>query len=127
MLEGVGSGDGLHLVERESTEGTTGSGEQDLLYLRAVFAYEGLKDSAVLTIHRQDRRMVLLRKGADDLTCYDERLLVRQRNRLTGFDGFDGRTESCVPHHGGYHDIDTRHRHHLSDRVRACPYFNVEC
>ena len=77
MLEGVGSGDGLHPVEREGTEGTTGSGEQDLLYLRAVFAYEGLKDSAVLTVHRQDRRMELLREVADDLTCYDERLLVR--------------------------------------------------
>ena len=125
MLECIGGCDGTHLIERESTEGSAAGREKDFLYLAAIFTDERLEDCTMLAIDRQDRRMVLLREFADDLTGHNEGFLVGQRDRLTGFYGFDGRAQTCVSDHGCHNDVDGRHSDHLGNRVRACPNFAV--
>ncbi len=50
--------------------------------------------------------MVLRHETEDELTGYDERLLVGQTNLLARLDGVDGRLESGETHHGGQYGVD---------------------
>ena len=88
MFECISCGNGLHLFAGKRTERSAGSGQEDLLNLRAVFAYKRLEDRGMFAIDREYRCMVLKGQIADDLSGNNERLFVRKRNRLTGFDGF---------------------------------------
>ena len=124
MFERIGGRDRPHLIQTESTEGSSRSREQDLLDLAFVFAHEGLEDRAMFAVHRQDRGMMADRQVADDLSRDDQRLFVRQRDGLTGFDRFDGRFESGISDHRRHHDVDAWHRHDLRDGFRPCPHFD---
>ena len=122
VFECISCGNGLHLFAGKRTERSAGSSQEDLLNLRAVFAYKRLEDRGMFAIDGEYRRMVLKGQIADDLSGHDERLFVRKRNGLTGFDGFYRGAQAGVTNHRSDHYIHRPHRHHFSYRVRAGPY-----
>ena len=123
MFECVSCGNSLHLLAGKRTERSAGSGQEDLLYLRAVFAYKRLEDRGMFAINGEYRCMVLKCQITDDLSGYNQRLFVRKRNRLTSFDRFYCGSQTGITDHRSDHDIYRTHRHHFRYRVRAGPYF----
>ena len=122
VFECVSCGNGLHLLTGKRTERSAGSGQEDLLNLRPVFAYKRLEDRGMFAIYGEYRRVVLKCQLADNLSCHNERFFVREGNGLTGFDRFYCGSQTGITDHRSDHDIYRTHRHHFRYRVRAGPY-----
>ena len=60
MAQSIGLGNRLQLFHVKVTEWTTAGCEQNLLNRIVVLTHQTLENGGVLTVHRQDRRMVLL-------------------------------------------------------------------
>ena len=76
----------------------------------------------MFAIDGEYRCMVLDCQFTDDLSGYNQRLFVRKRNGLTGFDRFYRGAQTGIADHRSDHDIYRTHRHHFRYRVRAGPY-----
>ena len=121
VFECIGSRYRRHLLQRKRTERTTRSCQQNLLNRIVSFADDRLENGGMFAVHRQNRRMVLLREFANEFACYDERFLVRQSNRFACLYRLHRRTQTGIADHCGNHDVNARGSDHLRNGIRSCP------
>ena len=102
VLQRIGPGVILQLVTGLAEEGAAGTGQDQLFDLSVVgTALNALKQSGVLTVHRDNLCAVLLGGAHDQLAGADQCLFVGQSNALFCLDCGQRGAQSYIPHHSG--------------------------
>ena len=124
VTQRIGSRGFAYLLHRPGAERSAAAGEQNLLYLVAVFTHQALEDSGMLAIDRQYRRMELRGEAANQFARHNERFFVGERNGLARTDSFDSGTQSGVAYHRRHDDINGRESDHFGYGISACPHLD---
>ena len=105
MLEGVVDRDLGEGLEGPRPERAAGGRQDESPHLGRRAGAESLVERAMLGIDGQDRRAGRSRRGHERLARDDERLLVRERERLADLDGLVSRDEARRAHDPAEDDV----------------------
>ncbi|OAV72844.1 hypothetical protein Barb7_03039 [Bacteroidales bacterium Barb7] len=126
VLQSLRLRDRSQFIQRLGAEGTAGGCQQYLFHRVVPLPCEALEDSRMFRINGKYGGFVLCCQSGNQFAGDHQRFLVCQCYRLAGFEGGNGRLQSCIAHHGGEYDMDGFGLCRLCDGVRACPYLDGE-